>query len=174
MQELDHRAAVASAVLARTKPRAQASAASTSSRVEAPSSANAASASPTSGTISSKRQPPVDERGHRLLVGGVEDARREATALPRGPGERDGREAGAVDRQELERRDVAEVEVRPDAGEAFAVGERQRDRHAHVGNAHLGDDRSVVELDPAVHDAGRMDGDVDRRSRARRRGNAPR
>src|ERR1022692_829068 len=58
-QELDHRAAIAPTVVARTKVRAQASAASRPSRLDAPSSWNAASAPLTSGTIWSKRHCPA-------------------------------------------------------------------------------------------------------------------
>src|SRR4029077_10958521 len=96
------------------------------------------------------------ERHHRFLVRGIEDAGRETTAFSRAACQRDGREAGSVNGQELERRSVAEVEVRPDAGEAFAVRESEGDRHAHVRDTHLRYHRSILELDPAVDDAGGM------------------
>ena len=105
--------------------------------------------------------PPRQEGGHRLLVGGVEHRRR-GLALPPGlVGQAEAGEGVMVGRLEVEaaaRRPVDAAEGRGDA-----VGPRQgvADGQAHVGVGELGDGGAVGHLDHGVHDRLRVDHDVD-------------
>ena len=51
--------------------------------------------------------------------------------------------------------------MRTYAGETLTVGQGERDGHAHVRDAHLRNHAPSLELDPAVHDARRVDRDID-------------
>ena len=116
---------------------------------------------------------PFEEGGDGHLVRGVEGTRRRAASLSRRAGERQHRERVGVGRLEREV-EPREVELRDVRRGAIGIGQRERDRHAHVGQADVRQERPVAEADERVHDGGRMDHHLDPVVRRRRRASAPR
>ena len=109
-----------------------------------------------------ERQATRDERRDRLLVGGVEQRRDDATGLPgragpAGPPGRRRRRAGRTPR--------CWPSTSPargwTCGQPVGPGQGQRDRQPHVRRAGLGDRRAVGEGDHRVHDRLRVHHDVD-------------
>ena len=116
----------------------------------------ASSARSTSSAIAEERDPALEERGDGDLVRGVERARVRAAALARLAREREQRERLEVGLVELER-EPREVERRHRRGRALRVGERVRDRDAHVGIAEVRERGAVAEADERVHGRRRVD-----------------
>ena len=75
---------------------------------------------------------------------------------------------------EFERLPPRQIEERHRRVPAIGIRERVLNRQPHVGDAHLRDDRAVLQLDHRVHDRLRMHDDVDLRRRRRRTASAPR
>ena len=97
----------------------------------------ASSARSTSASMSRNAAAAGHERRDRLLVGGVQRARREPARLARGAREREAAEHLGVGRLEAQSRGPAARSSRGASATARAVGMRERvgDRHAHVGQA---------------------------------------
>ena len=109
-----------------------------------------------------ERQRAREERGDRLLVGGIEHRRRRCR--PSRPGrdaEREGAEHVGPHRLEREVTGGHRVEAtRARIGQPVGMRERVEDRQLHRGEAHLRHDVAITELREGMHDALRMHDDV--------------
>ena len=104
-----------------------------------------------------KRQPPLEEGGDRNFVGGVQ-RRRAGTAFLQGTiPQPQRRKAHEIRRRKIEPADAGQVERAHARFNPLRVGQRVRDRRAHVGVPKLGDDRAIGVFDHGMHDALRMD-----------------
>ena len=118
--------------------------------------------------------PTGEERRHGDLVRRVEGARIRAAALARLACEPEERESLEVGRLELELEPCGEVERGTGVARRSGIGERERDRDAHVRVPEMRERGAVAEADDRVHDRGRVHDDLDPRRSRGRRGSAPR
>ena len=103
----------------------------------------------------------VQERADGDLVGGVQDARGGAAGHARLAGQgkaAEGRDVGRLEVQAERRRQVERLDRRR---RAMRMGERPRDRHAHVGKAGVGEQGAVAEAHHPVDDRLRVHDDLD-------------
>ena len=141
-------------------PRAAASASSRSSRSRAGAPSARASASSTSSAIPRNGSRPLEERRDGHLVRRVEDARACRRARPP--------RARAASSGNVSRSGASNSSVEPARGRAAApasralgIGERVRDRDAHVRVAEVRERGAVAEARRGVDDRGRVDDHLD-------------
>ena len=139
---------------------------SSRSRAGAPSTRPRTSS--TSAAMSRKPMRPSRNALHRLLVRGVVRAGVGPAALAGLAGEGKHAERLLVGLEELER-PGGQVERRHRRRRSLGIGQRVRDRDAHVGIAEMRDRRAVAEAHEPVHDRGRVHHDLDAVVRRARR-----
>ena len=108
-----------------------------------------------------ERQPPLEERGDGDLVRGVERARVGAAPLAGAAREGEQRKRLEVGRLELEHEAGGQVEPRHRRRRALRIGERERDRDAHVGVAEVRERGAVAEAHERVDDRRGLHDDLD-------------
>ena len=107
--------------------------------------------------------PSGEKLRHRHLVGRIEHGRRRATPFRRLPRQRK-RGKNIITRFfEVQPGETGPFQRRQRARDAIGPGERILDREPHVRMAHLGKHGSIHELDHRMHDALRVDDDIDPR-----------
>src|SRR5216683_853563 len=110
---------------------------------------------------SAERELVGQEGVDRLLVGGVQDGGMAAAGLGRLAGQPDAREPALVEVVELEAAELFQARRRYRVRQAVGVGEGDRDGQPHVRPAELRLERPVDELDERVDHALWMDADGD-------------
>ncbi len=103
----------------------------------------------------------AEEGRDRDLVGGIERSRRAAAGLQRVDREAERRKALEIRPLEGQAAEGSEIRRPNPRDDPVGIGEAMRDRRAHVGRRHAGDQRAVGEGDQAVDDRLRMDDDVE-------------
>ena len=121
-----------------------------------------------------KVQALLEKRLHRHLVGRVENGRRGAPGARGGPREPEARKARVIRRLEIQTPNLRQIERLYTGSDPLRPRQRMRDGRAHVGRAELGEERAVRVFDQRMHQALRMDHDVDLRLGQVRTGASPR
>ncbi len=108
-------------------------------------------------------KPAFQKRRHRDLVGRVQHDRQAPLRFEGAVGQAQARKIVPRRLVKLEGFLLREIEKRHRRVPAIGIREGVLNRQAHVGDAHLRDDRSVLQLDHRVHDRLRVNNDVDLR-----------